>query len=149
MSTHRESQPSRERSWIYITACVLLGGAALAAVLSFTETRESNRAQDKADELIAAFTEAGATRVPDKDMIVRLFGDDGGATCENPNDALNRATFLSLLTNGGTGPGARPVVADERVVQGQLLVMQVYCPDEVEDFESFVQDLKTGDVAGD
>jgi len=147
MSTPRERQTTRERSWIYITACVLLGGAALAAVLSFAEVRETNRARDKADELIAALSDAGVTRLPDEDTVVRLFGDDGGATCENPNEALTRATFLAQLSNGGTGPGARPVVADTRVVQGQLLVMQVYCPDEVDDFTTFVEDLKTDDHA--
>jgi len=149
MSTHRESQTKRERSWIYITACVLLAIAAVVAVLTFSEARESNRAQEKADQLIEAFVEAGAARTPDRDMIVRVFGDDGGATCENPNDALRRATLASLLTNGATGPGSRPVIADSRAVQGQLLVMEVYCPDELEDFRSYVEDFETDDHIGD
>ena len=37
---------------------------------------------------------------------MRVLGDDGGATCDDPNEALSRATLLSLLTNGATGPGA-------------------------------------------
>ena len=41
----------------------------------------------------------------------------------------------------------RPVIADSRVFQGQLLIIQIYCPDELEDFQEFVDDLKTDDVA--
>lgn len=149
MSTHTEKQDGRERSWIYITAVVLLAIAFVAAVLSFSETRESNRAQEKADELIAAFVEAGAARTPDRDMVVRVFGDDGGAACEDPNAALRRATLASMLANGATGPGARPVIADSRAVQGQLLVMEVYCPDELDDFRSYVEDFETDDHVGD
>lgn len=149
MSTHQENQSSRERSWIYITAVVLLVIAAIVAVLAFSETRESNRAQEKADELIAAFEEAGAARTPDRDMVVRVFGDDGGATCNDPNGALRRATLFSMLANGAAGPGARPVVADSRAIQGQLLVLEVYCPDELDEFREFLEDLKTDDVAWD
>lgn len=149
MSTHTENQSPRERSWIYVTACVLLGIAAVVAVLLFEDVRESNRAQDRADELIAAFEDAGVARAPDRDRIVRVLGDDGGAVCEDPNGALRRATLFSMLTNGAAGPGTRPVIADARVVQGQMLIMEVYCPDELEDFREFVDDLKTDDVAGD
>ena len=76
-----------------------------------------------------------------------MLGDDGGATCADPNDALSRAILLSQLTNGATGPGMRPVIADSRVVQGQLLIIEIYCPDELEDFKAYVDDLKTDDVA--
>ena len=143
---HQENQPPRERSWIYVTACVLLGVLLLAAVLAFRGARETAEAQEKADELIAAVEAAGAT-APDRDRIVRVLGDDGGATCDNPNDALSRSTLFSLLTNGAAGPGIRPVIADSRAVQGQLLIIEVYCPEELEEFQQFVDDLKTDDVA--
>ena len=104
-------------------------------------------AEEKADELIAALEDAGA-RAPDRDQIVRVLGEDGGATCEDPNDALNRAILLSQLSNGASGPGARPVVTDSRVFQGQKLIIEIYCPDELDDFNEFVDDLETDDVAG-
>ena len=147
MSTHTEHQSSRERSWIYVTACVILVLMALWAIIAFASARESQRAQDRADELIGALEDAGA-RTPDRDQIVRVLGDDGGATCQDPNAALGRATLNSLLTNGATGPGARPVIADSRAVQGQLLIIEVYCPDELAEFQQFVDDLETADVAG-
>jgi Tfp pilus assembly protein FimT len=146
MTTPVENQSPRERSWIYFAACAILAVMVIWGIFAFSSARETRRAQDKADELIAALQDAGA-RTPDQDQVVRVLGDDGGATCANPNKALSRATLFSLLTNGATGPGARPVIADSRVVQGQLLIMQTYCPDELEEFQKFVDDLKTDDVA--
>lgn len=146
MTAPAQNQTSRERTWIYVAACVVLGALILGALLAFSSARETAQAQDKADELIAALEDAGA-RTPDRDQIVRVLGDDGGATCDAPNDALRRATLHALLANGASGPGARPVIADSRVLQGQLLIIQIYCPDELEDFQEFVDDLKTDDVA--
>ena len=80
---------------------------------------------------------------------MRVLGDDGGPTCDDPNDALRRAILLAQLANGATGPGSRPVIADSRVFQGQVLIIEIYCPDELDDFQAFVDDLKTDDVAGD
>jgi hypothetical protein len=148
MSTVDENQSKRERSWVYITACVLLGGLALAAVLAFSSARSTRQAEDKADELIAALEEVGAARTPDRDAIAQVLGEDGGATCADPNAALSRGVLLSQLVNGATGPGQRPVISDSRVFQGQLLIIEVYCPDELDDFQEYVEDLETDDVAG-
>lgn len=147
MSTSGETQSKRERGWIYLTAWILLGGFIIAGLFAFSSARETTEAQEKANQLIAAIEAAGRT-APSQDQIVRVLGEDGGATCENPNEALNRAVLLSQLTNGASGPGARPVIADSRVFQGQLLIVEIYCPDELEDFQTFVDDLDTADVAG-
>jgi hypothetical protein len=148
MSTPQETQPKRERTWIYVTSCVMLALVVVAALIVFESARDTAQAGRKADELIAALQEAGA-HTPDRDQIIRVLGEDGGATCEDPNEALSRATLLSQVSNGATGPGARPVISDERIFQGQLLIIEIYCPDELDEFTTFVEDLKTADVAGD
>jgi hypothetical protein len=147
MTTPTETQSTRERRWLYVTACVLLGLFVVVSLVVFRSARDTAQAQDKADELIAALEDAGA-RTPSQDQIVRVLGDDGGATCADPNAALSRSTLHSMLTNGASGPGLRPVIADSRALQGQLLIIEVYCPEELEDFQAFVDDLKTADVAG-
>jgi hypothetical protein len=147
MSTSPERQSKRERGWIYVTSVVILVALVVIGLFAFSSARETRQAQEKADELIAALRDAGA-RTPDQDQVVRVLGDDGGATCENPNDALNRAVLLSQLANGATGPGSRPVIADSRAFKGQLLIIEIYCPDELDDFKEFVEDLETDDVAG-
>ena len=146
MTMPTETQSPRERSWIYVTACILLGVLLIAGLITFRAAKESNNAQQKAAELSAALEQAGA-HVPDQDQIVRVLGDDGGATCENPNDALSRAILYSQLANGAAGPGSRPVIVDNRVLKGQLLIVQIYCPDELKDFQELVDDLETDDVA--
>ena len=118
MSTVTETQNKRERSWLYITAWVILGCPGGRGLLAFSSARSTAEAEDKADQLITALEEAAGARTPDKDQIVRVLGDDGGATCADPNDALSRTILLSQLTNGAAGPGIRPVIADSRVVQG-------------------------------
>jgi Tfp pilus assembly protein FimT len=147
MSTSTERQSPRERGWIYVVSVILLVAFVVFGLVTFSAGRETRQAQEKADELIAALRDAGA-RTPEQDQVVRVLGEDGGATCENPNDALNRAVLLSQLANGATGPGSRPVVADSRAFKGQLLIIEVYCPEELDDFKEFVEDLKTDDVAG-
>ncbi len=146
-TTPTEPQTGRERNVIYIVIAVVVVALMVIGLFTYSSAKSTQQANDKADQLIAAIEDAGAT-APSKDQIVRVLGDDGGATCADPNASLTRAILLSQLANGAAGPGARPVIADSRVVKGQLLIIEVYCPDELEDFKKFVDDFKTGNVAG-
>ena len=47
--------------------------------------------------------------------------------------------------NGAAGPGMRPIISDNRVVKGQLLVLKIYCPDKLPSFQEFVNGLNLGD----
>jgi Tfp pilus assembly protein FimT len=145
--TTTESQSDRERGIIYVVVAVLVGVLMVIGLVTFSSARSTREAEEKADELIAALEEAGATP-PTREQIVRVLGDDGGATCTDPNESLTRAVLLSQLANGAGGPGSRPVIADSRVVRGQLLIIEIYCPDELDDFKEFVEDFETDDVAG-
>jgi len=147
MSTGAEQQSPRHRSVLYIVVTVVLVVLAVWAVIAFASARESQRAEEKADELIQVLEDAGATATPRPEVIARVLGDDGGAVCANPNQALNRATLYGLLTNGSGGPGVRPILADNTVFRGQLAIIEVYCPDELEDFEQFIDSLETTDSA--
>ena len=147
MSTQLESQDKRERSWIYVVAVIILGGTLLAALLVFSEVRETTRSQEKADELIAAIEQSGAP-APDREVVIRLFRHAGGPTGDERHGAPRRVTVAALRHSGAAGPGSRPIIADSRLFQGQLLVMEVYCPEELDDFRSWAEDLATDDVLG-
>jgi hypothetical protein len=133
-----------------LTAYVVLGVAFLlltgVCLLFFDTGRDNHQADEKADQLITELTTAGA-RAPSKDQIVAVLGDDGGAVCSTSDGALRRGVLYGEITNGAAGPGQRPVIADNRIVQGELLIMKVYCPDQLDDFQKIVQDLKFADVA--
>ena len=149
MTTTVEPSTGRQRSIMYITSIVLLVALMVGGLFAFRSARESQRAAEKADELIAALEDQGA-RVPSRDAIIGVFGDDGGAICAaDPGTGLVKAILFSELTNGAAGPGMRPVIADSRVVRGSLLVIQTYCPDKLGDIQQIVDDLDLDDeVAG-
>ena len=71
-------------------------------------------------------------RPPSQEQVVRVLGEDGGAACEDPGNALRKANLFAQLTNGASGPGTRPVLADSRAVRGELLIVSIYCPEELQ-----------------
>ena len=144
MSTPEVSS-NREHRITYIVVGVALVVLLVIALFSYSSAKSTEAADQKADQLIAAFEKAGA-HAPAKDQLVRVFGDDGGAVCDNPDEALRKAIFFDQLTNGAAGPGMRPVIADRRVVRGQLIIMGVYCPDELPKLQELVDKLKTADT---
>jgi Tfp pilus assembly protein FimT len=135
-------QSGRERSVIYIVAVVVLVALTVIALLAFRAGRENEAAQEQATQLAQALEDAGL-RAPSTEQIVRVLGDDGGAVCENPNGALTRGLVLNELTNGAAGPGRRPILVEDRVLRSQLLIIGVYCPDELPNYEKFVDRLET------
>jgi hypothetical protein len=139
MGTHRNR-------WVYWVAIGLLAALVVIGLATFRGARETQAANDKADEFLAVLAEAGVDPLPSREQVVGVLGEDGGATCADPADALAQATLHSQLTNGATGPGQRPVVVDSRLVRGQLAVMSVYCPDQLEAVRAYLDDLETDDV---
>jgi hypothetical protein len=145
MSDYAEAS-ERERRWTYWVALGLLGVLTLIALFTFSAARDTKQSQDKAEEFIAALEAEGLT-APSEDQIVNVLGDDGGALCEDPGSALRQSITNAQLSNGATGPGMRPVLADAaRLLKGELIAIQVYCPEELEDFQQYVDDLKSENV---
>ena len=142
MSTAAEQQPPRERSVLYIVVAVVLVSVAVWAVIAFGASREAERAEEKADELVQTLEDQGATTLR-PEVIARVLGDDGGAVCANPNQALSRSTLYGMLTTGSGNPGERPFITENRFLQGQLAIIEVYCPDELEEFQEFIDSLQT------
>ena len=145
MTVTQKSSTDENRT-VYIVAGVVVVALMIIALLTFRSGKESEQAEQKADQLIAALTAVGA-RTPSQEQVVRRLGDDGGAVCDDPNGSLRKGILLGQLMNGAAGPGMRPVIADNRVVRGQLLVLQVYCPEELPRFQEFVDRLNLSDNA--
>jgi Tfp pilus assembly protein FimT len=136
----------RERVILYGVIAALVAILMVIGVASWRTERATRAAEEKADRLIAAFEELG-TRVPSRDQIVKVLGEDGGSVCADPTNALRRAAYLAQLSNGAGGPGTRPVIANSRVAKGELAIITIYCPDKLSDFKEFVDDLHTTDPA--
>ncbi|WP_436533132.1 hypothetical protein [Actinoplanes sp. HUAS TT8] len=127
--------------WVYVVVGAVFLLLAGVALVSYHGKKETEQANAKADQLQTALSAAGL-RVPYKDSIVRVLGDDGGAVCYNPDDALRRGILYGMITNGAAGPGQRPVLADNKLLQGQLLIIKVYCPQYIDAFQDVIADLK-------
>jgi hypothetical protein len=128
---------------------ILVGGVILVllvvALVAWNSNKETQAANQKADQLIATLEQAGLA-TPDKDQIVRVLGDDGGTVCADPELALKKTIMYGLATNGAAGPGLRPVIGDNRLVQAGLAVIKTYCPDELPDFPQTAEQFKTDDL---
>ena len=128
---------------------LLVGGVIVVllvvALVAWNSNKETQAANQKADQLIATLNQAGLP-TPNKDQIVRVLGDDGGTVCADPELALKKTIMYGLATNGAAGPGLRPVIGDNRLVQAGLAVIKTYCPDELPDFPQTAEQFKTADL---
>ena len=148
MSTVEETSTQNHRRVTYIVITVALVLLLIICLVFYRRAEANQEAQDKANQLIAALQQAGVRAVPSQEQIAGVLGDDGGAICKDPASALRQALVFSQLTNGAGGPGIRPVIADSKIFKGELLVIQIYCPDELPQFQQMVEQLKTAGVAG-
>jgi hypothetical protein len=143
--TGRETGEPDHRVMMWVIAGVLVV-LAIVGLITYSSNKNDAEAQQKAQQLTQAFRQAGLAVPVNQDIITRSLGNDGGAVCDNPATALGRAIFLDQLTNGADFVGRRPVVGDRKVVQGQALIMQVYCPDKLQEFRDKFDDLKLDDT---
>lgn len=148
MTAPVETSTRRERTVIYWTAIVLLAVGVLVALLTWQEHRETAEASDKAAQLAAALADAGAEHVPPPERIAAVLGTDGGIVCADPGSALSSAALFAGLSTGAGGTGQRAGIADSRAVQAELLIVEVYCPDELDDLQAVIDDLRL-ETAGD
>ena len=133
--------------WIYwaIGGIVLI--LCIIGLFTFSAGQQNEQAEQLAGELTQQIEAAGFT-APDQDILVRTLGDDGGAVCDDPGGALRVAILNDQISNGASFVGRRPVVIDSRLVAGELLILETYCPDELPGFREKFDDLKFDDTIG-
>jgi hypothetical protein len=137
------STDSRLLTWVLVGVLLLL---VVIGLITFSSNARTAEAEQKAQELTQKLEAAGLRAPVSDDVFIRTFGTDGGAVCDNPGDALGKATLFSLFINGASHVGQRPVIVDRRLIEGQILIMQTYCPGELQKFRDEFEDLKFDDV---
>ena len=143
---HAPSPAHKHPTWMYIVIIVVLIALAIWGIAAYRGHKADEESQQKAEQLQQKFEAAGLPTFADTDTIARLLGTDGGAVCDTPGKALAQGMLKLQLSNGAGGPGQRPVTVAREVVQGELLIVQTYCPDKLPDFQDFVDDLDFDDV---
>ncbi|MFB6838031.1 hypothetical protein [Streptomyces sp. NPDC056361] len=134
-----------EHKVIYWGTIVILVGLVVTGLIRYHNVKTSSQTLSKANQLQEELVKAGYPS-PDTDTIERLLGTDGGQVCEEPGNALKTALWKIQQSNGAAGPGMRPVISDSKAVEVERIVLQVYCPDELDDFNDALDDLKTDDT---
>jgi hypothetical protein len=134
--------PNRTLYWIIGGVAIVL---AVIGLITYSGKKDDQQAQQKAAQLSQSLQRAGLF-VPDEDILVRSLGSDGGAVCDNPASTLGRAALLDQMTNGGSFVGRRPVIVDSRLLAGEALILQTYCPEKLQQFRDKTDELKTDNV---
>jgi hypothetical protein len=137
------SDPGMRWTYWAIGGIVLI--LCIIALFTYSAGKQNEQAQQLAVELTQKLERAGFT-APDQDILVRTPGDDGGAVCDDPADALRKAAQNDMLTNGADFVGRRPVIVDRRILLGEALILETYCPDELEPYRDRIAELKTDDT---
>ena len=129
----------------------IAGGVVVVLVViglvTFSTAKTNQEAQNKAKQLTQQFQKAGLPVPASLDTITRSLGTDGGAVCDNPANALGKAVLYDMLTNGADFVGRRPVIVDRRMLLGEALILQIYCPEKLKPYqEKILNKLKTDDT---
>jgi len=145
-ASNGQAPEGRSHRWLYLAVGAVVVVLVVIGLITYSGNKESREAEQKAQELTQRLQEAGLRVPQDQDIIVRSLGTDGGAVCENPANALGKALLNSALVNGASFVGQRPVIVPRHVVQGELLILDVYCPDKVQKYKDKIDDLKFDDT---
>jgi hypothetical protein len=138
---HEKDEVRRNLSTMYWIIGLVVVVLAVIGLFTYNGGPENRQSERLAQDLTQRYQEAGLT-APDQDLIVRSLGTDGGAVCANPLNALGKAHLLDQLSNGAN-VGRRPVIVDPRILQGELLILQTYCPDKAQQYQDKIDQLKT------
>ncbi|MFF7947349.1 hypothetical protein [Streptomyces griseorubiginosus] len=134
-----------EHKWIYLGAIALLVALAVIGIIQYDSVKTTNETAEKANRLADAAEDAGWSR-PDTETIERALGNDGGIVCEDPASALHSALWKINVSNGAAFVGQRPVIGDGKALKAEAKILEIYCPEKLDDFKDRLNDLKTDDT---
>ncbi|QLY31571.1 hypothetical protein [Nocardia huaxiensis] len=145
MTGLESAQQTRNRRRINIVAALVLVALAIVGAILFKQNKNDDEALRKAQILHTRLIDAGLA-APDAETIRDSLGSDGGLVCQDPSSPLIKARYQAAISNGASGPGNRPVIADTDMLQATALAIETYCPDHLAAYLKETADLRTGDT---
>ncbi|MBB5913178.1 hypothetical protein BJY24_002045 [Nocardia transvalensis] len=139
------AEQTRHRRIVNAVVAGVLVLIAVIGLLVFEQTKQDSRTEQLAQQLHDRLVAAGLP-APDTDVIGDSLGSDGGLICQDPTSPLIAARYRSSITNGASGPGSRPVIADRDTIAATELAIDTYCPDHLRAYLERMSDLKLGDT---
>ncbi len=138
--------PSAWHRWIRWAVAGVVLVLVVIGLITYSGKKETQEAEQKAQQLTQKLEQAGLRVPQDQDIVVRSLGNDGGAVCDNPGSALGRAVLYDQLVNGADFVGRRPVIVDRDIVRGEVLILETYCPDKLDEYRDKIDELKYDDT---
>ena len=134
---HGLSDRRRHRAVLWAIAALLVI-LAVVLVLVYKPAPNNSLAQAKAHRVEALYAAHGLTVPVDDKTLTSILGTNGGSVCASPTSALTKAMQDLSLANGGATVGIRPIRESRSVVEGEQIILQVYCPEQVPAFNKYV-----------
>jgi hypothetical protein len=144
-SLHETAEQTLRRRIINIVVVVVLVLIVVIGLLTFDRNKRDAQSGALAEQLHGRLAAAGLP-APDADVIRDSLGRDGGLICQDPSSPLIKARYRSAISNGASGPGSRPVIADREAITATELAIETYCPDNLPAYLRQVDTLKLGDT---
>ena len=124
------------RTRILIAATTAL--VVLTTACSSTSDEDEATEQALAEQLVNAAHTAGVAPRLTVDVAESLYGTDAPSVCDTFDDGLSTAEQNLLL--GNPAHGRRKKITDDAVTYGRIVV-DTYCPDNLEAYNDVVDDL--------
>jgi amino acid transporter len=136
----------RDHRRLYWIIGAVLVALVVIGLITYNAGKNNQEAKAKAQELTQKFEQAGLPVPADIEQITRSLGTDGGAVCDNPANALGKATLNDQIMNGADFVGRRPVRIDRQILLGEALILQTYCPDKLQQYQDKINDYKSANT---
>jgi hypothetical protein len=124
----------------------------LVLLVTWDGRRNGARAGEKADELLAAYRQAGLPVRLERDQLADLLGTDGGDICQLADDVSRSDSYEGYLKTTfrvGGEFGFQGATLDRDALDRAELIVETYCPDKLPAARKFIDDLKDRDVVRD
>lgn len=129
------------RAVFVVTAALLL----LPSACSSTSASDEATEQALAEQLVDATRAAGVAPRLTVDVAESLYGTEAPAICDAFDGGLSTAEQNLLL--GNPAHGRRKTITDDAVTYGRLVV-ETYCPDDLDEYDDVVTDLDPFEASG-
>ena len=129
------------RAVFLVTAALLL----LPSACSSTSASDEATEQALAEQLVDATRAAGVAPRLTVDVAESLYGTEAPAICDAFDGGLSTAEQNLLL--GNPAHGRRKTITDDAVTYGRLVV-ETYCPDDLDEYDDVVTDLDPFEASG-
>ncbi|WP_280261495.1 hypothetical protein [Nocardia wallacei] len=139
------AEQTRRRRIVNAVVAVVLILIVVIGLVLFEQNKRDSLATERAQQLHDRLAAAGLA-APGTGVIRDALGRDGGLICQDPASPLIEARYRAAISNGASGPGNRPVIADLDTIAATELAIDTYCPDKLRAYLEQMSDLKLGET---